>query len=199
MKDKSHYYNKLKFFSTILVVFAHASRMYTGDGVVTPINSSPLLELITRAIYSFHMPLFISISGMVYGYSVDELNKYNDSLMFLKKKAIRLLCPYLFFGLCYVAPVMVAYNFTDYSYFDYCVHGILLVKNSRHLWYIIVLFEIFAVSTIFKSVLQNKKIYISMITVMVLFVVALFSYRLPGIFQVSNLAYFIFLLFRSSF
>jgi len=156
VEEKSVHYNKLKLFATILVVLAHASRMYTGKGVVSPVNPSMFLSNVTDYIYSFHMPLFIAISGMVYGLCIEDLKKYDDSIIFLENKTIRLLIPYLFFGLFYVAPVMVLFNFTSESYLNYCIQGILLVKNSRHLWYLISLFEIYMVFMLIKPLLKNK-------------------------------------------
>lgn len=40
--------------------------MYTGTGVVIPYNASDGLNHLTNIIYSFHMPLYMSVSGMVY-------------------------------------------------------------------------------------------------------------------------------------
>lgn len=73
-----------------------------------------------------------------------------------KNKLIRLLVPFIIFGIIYVAPVMVLCGFTDESYFSYCVNGILLARNSRHLWYLIVLFEIFAASIFIKPTIQKR-------------------------------------------
>ena len=108
--------------------------MYTGTGVVIPYNASDGLDHLTNIIYSFHMPLYMSVSGMVYALCIHDYQKYQDTARFLKNKAIRLLIPYLFFGICYVAPVMCLLGFTDQSYLRYCWDGIVLAHNNRHLW-----------------------------------------------------------------
>ena len=95
--DKSNHYDAIKFVATFLVVLAHASRMYTGTGVVIPYNASDGLNHLTNIIYSFHMPLYMSVSGMVYALCIHDYQKYQDTARFLKNKAIRLLIPYLFF------------------------------------------------------------------------------------------------------
>ena len=118
--DKSNHYDAIKFVATFLVVLAHASRMYTGTGVVIPYNASDGLNHLTNIIYSFHMPLYMSVSGMVYALCIHDYQKYQDTARFLKNKAVRLLIPYLFFGICYVAPVMCLLGFTDQSYLRYC-------------------------------------------------------------------------------
>ena len=132
-KDKSTVYNCLKVLLTFLVVFAHASRMYTGKGVITPLLSSNSLSLITNFIYSFHMKLYMAVSGMVYG----------------------LMIPYLFWGVFLVAPVMVACHFTDRTYLSYIFDGIILANDNRHLWYIIVLFYIFCAFAVIRKWIER--------------------------------------------
>ena len=78
--------------------------MYTGTGVVIPYNASDGLNHLTNIIYSFHMPLYMSVSGMVYALCIHDYQKYQDTARFLKNKAVRLLIPYVFFGICYVNP-----------------------------------------------------------------------------------------------
>lgn len=154
-KDKSTVYNCLKVLLTFLVVFAHASRMYTGKGVITPVLSSNTLTLITNFIYSFHMKLYMAVSGMVYGLCVIEYKKYQDSFKFIINKAKRLMIPYLFWGIVLVAPVMVACHFTDRTYLSYVFDGIILANDNRHLWYIIVLFYIFCVFAVIRKWIER--------------------------------------------
>lgn len=187
MRNKSSHYDVIKVLATILVVLGHASRMYTGDGVVTPVNTSRFLSLLTKYIYTFHMPLFIGISGMIYGLCIDDYNKYNDTKLFIKNKAKRLLIPFLFFGICYVAPVMYLFRFTNQSFIKYCISGILLVKNARHLWYVVVLFEVFILCALFKKRIQNTHFSIMIIILMIL---SLLSSRMPISLQISSLFYY---------
>lgn len=46
--------------------------MYTGTGVVIPYNASDGLNHLTNIIYSFHMPLYMSVSGMVYALCIHD-------------------------------------------------------------------------------------------------------------------------------
>ena len=193
MMQKSNHYEILKLISTILVVFAHSSRMYTPEGIIHPANSSIFLELTTKIIYAFHMPLFIAISGMVYGLCIDDYDKYHDQQAFIMNKFIRLYIPYIFFGLFYVAPIMVRFHFTPLSYFKYIYNGIILSNDSRHLWYLLVLFEIFILHSFIRNIVQrmtSKASYI-IIIVLLLLILSLYSYKLPTIFQLSNLGYYL--------
>ena len=95
---KVEQYELIKVIAIILVVLAHITRMYTGEGVVNPLNESLILNYLTKFIYSFHMPLFVAVSGAIYYYVKVKLNKYNDNKIFVKNKAKRLLIPYMVFG-----------------------------------------------------------------------------------------------------
>jgi fucose 4-O-acetylase-like acetyltransferase len=190
MDTKSTHYNVMKFVATILVVVAHSSRMYTGEGVVTPLNPSSALAYLTRLVYSFHMPLFMAISGMVYGFCVDDLGKYRNVPRFVGNKVLRLLVPYLFFGLLYVAPIMVALGFADSSYAEYCLNGILLCKNSRHLWYLVVLFEVFLGCAVGGKVIRKPGLAPVLAVTGLLACASFAAHKLPDIFQLSGLAYY---------
>lgn len=190
MKEKSRHYDAMKFVATVLVVFAHASRMYTGAGVVAPLNPSPGLAFLTQLVYSFHMPFFMAVSGMVYGLCVDDLGKYRDARRFVKNKAMRLLVPYLFFGLAYVAPVMVLFGFTDASYAAYCFKDILLGEDPRHLWYLAVLFEVFLLCAAGGRIIRKPGLLPVLGIAALLACASFVSGRLPGIFQLRNLAHY---------
>ena len=184
VEKQSRHYHDLKFITTILVVLAHASRMYTGVGVVKPLLSSSDLSNLTKVIYAFHMPLFIAISGMVYGYCIDNRGKYQNTLRFLGKKAVRLLIPYYFLGLFYVAPVVCYFGIAHRSYLDCCINDILLALNPRHLWFLLVLFEIFVLCAFLKKPFQ-KLFFV--IPLAVFLVMAYNAKRVPIYFQLQKL------------
>lgn len=58
--------NTIKVYTILLVVLGHALRMYTPDGAF-PNQGTWLTDKLCSIIYSFHMPLFILLSGCVYG------------------------------------------------------------------------------------------------------------------------------------
>lgn len=181
---ESKHYDIVKVFATFLVVFAHVSRMYTGLGVVTPQYTSVGLANVTYVIYSFHMPLYMCVTGMVYGLCVFDLGKYKDRRVdFLRNKAKRLLIPYVCVGLFYVAPVMCLLNFTEQSYLRYCITGIILGGDSRHLWFISTLFCLFALCAVLdRWIFKFNSIVIFAILVGVSFC----SNLIPNFFGVRN-------------
>lgn len=187
--NKSKQYDLIKVITTFLVVIAHSTRMYTGNGVIHPLNESMLLSNVTDFIYAFHMPLYMAISGSVYGMCIDDLGKYSDTCGFIKNKAVRLLIPYYLFGFIYVAPVMIIFHFTDSGYLEYCVNGIFLVKNSRHLWFIFTLFLIFLICALTKKIIQKASY---LIVLPLLLALAILSGKIINIFRLDSVAYYLF-------
>lgn len=130
-------------------MFAHSTRMYTGYGAISGYEVNKVLKSITEFIYGFHMPLFIALSGFVFAMCID-IGKYRDKKKFVINKFKRLVIPYLFFGILYVAPIVVLLNITNDSYFVYCVRDIIFGQDSRHLWFLTTLFLIFMVAMFLK-------------------------------------------------
>lgn len=138
--------DRLRVVAIILVIVGHATRMFTVNGVYAgTIPSISFFETATRIIYSFHMPLFFLLSGYVYGICIEKGKIYDSFIPFLKKKALRLLVPYYFWGIAYVAPIMLVLGLTPFSYINFVKNGILLSSDCRHLWFLFVLFLMFAI------------------------------------------------------
>lgn len=181
--DKSKRYDFIKIVTMVLVVVAHITRMYTGKGVVIPVNSSGFLNYITNFIYGFHMPLFILISGAVYHLCIYDLHKYINKKAFLFNKFKRLIIPYFIFGLFYVTPVMIIFKFTNESLFSYIIKNIFLCVDSRHLWFLYYLFIYFI---LYYFIFQNKDNFKFLFS---LFAIYLIIYLL-NIPIISNISYY---------
>lgn len=153
---KSQAYDIIKAAAIILVVLAHVLRMYVGDGVFTPANPSRFLRSLSLYIYSFHMPLFVAVSGCVYGYCV-EGGKYENKGKFVTGKLRRIILPYLIFGLLWVTPTMKLCSLTDMGFFEYFFRGIVLSLNPRHLWYLLALFWIYILAIPLRPMIKSGK------------------------------------------
>lgn len=141
-------YGVLKMMVTVLVVLGHVTILYGGAGVVIPRNGSHLLGELAWYIYSFHMPLFMISSGLVYGVCIGRPGRYQQVWPTIAQKIKRLLVPYFLFGILYVAPVMVLLHFTQQGFWQYCWEGIFLSSNARHLWFLPTLFHIFVAAAL---------------------------------------------------
>lgn len=120
-KKQDLFLNFLKGFSIILVVFGHAIQNASVDFDARPVF---------RLIYSFHMPLFIFLSGAVASYSRRPLN-----MDYIKNKFMTLLVPFM-------AWAFLGYFLTSahnsMSLFRHLRHTIALPDTG--LWFLVVLF-----------------------------------------------------------
>ncbi len=93
-EKKYSYLKEIKYlsgFAIFLVVLGHALPADLGFSVV---EFFPL-KFLYRFIYSFHMPLFMSISGYLFIHTTRNQEKFNYK-KFVQKKGERLLIPYFF-------------------------------------------------------------------------------------------------------
>ena len=118
----------LKFWGILLVVIGHVCAMYSPTPLIQPLDHSRFLFVVNRAIYSFHMPMFVFASGCVYSYQCENLKCKIGITAFVKKKALRLLIPYIAFGILLVL-FMKVLGLRE-NVLDYAINGIFL--NSFH-------------------------------------------------------------------
>ena len=84
--ERLSYVDSLKGIGILLVVMGH---------LLSP-GELYLQSTVKQFVYSFHMPLFFFLSGLVYG-----LSRLSNSKVFLAKKITSLLIPYLSFTALY--------------------------------------------------------------------------------------------------
>lgn len=93
----------VQFLCCLLVVYGHSFPF------VTPYPQA--LEISKRFVYSFHMPVFVFCSGVLLVVS-DAAQKYSF-LSYLKRRAVRLLIPYMVFSLLGIAPKILLSPFLN--------------------------------------------------------------------------------------
>lgn len=133
----------LKGIAIILVVLGHIELLYALDTYTQ----------LRNFIYTFHMPLFMAISGYLYG---KHHNTSINYLSFVKKKAKRLLLPYIsIMGVYYIVKYLseftigvntpIEINTLLYTLFINPFGGFV-----SFLWYVYVLFLIYLIVPFFK-------------------------------------------------
>lgn len=126
---RNYFYDYIKGFLICCVVFGHAIQLFNGK--VYRDETSYYYNMVYKFIYSFHMPCFMLISGMLYNYSI----KKNSSIQFYLKKIMAYYIPIMSFTVikCIIKKETSLY---------------LIVSELFHtLWYLYSM--IFAVSFIF--------------------------------------------------
>lgn len=179
----------MKFWGILLVVLGHVCNMYLPNGLMHPAVPSDFLGYVSLFIYSFHMPLFVFVSGSVYAFQGEVLGRRASFPVFVKKKARRLLIPYVVFGLLLIF-LMYGCGFRS-NICDYIFNGVLLSKDSRHLWFVLMLFEVFVLFYLMNRCLQMLHCP-KWVLLILSFVFYLSSYYFPYILQISNAFHYLF-------
>lgn len=169
----------LRVFATLVVVLGHSIIIFDPSwsaiyGYYHSYECQPL-HYLKMFINIFQMPLFFAISGFCFFWSFGRISSISK---FLKDKAVRLLIPFLMVAFLWMVPLRFAADFAPYqtASLPEIALKILTISDSGHLWFLPVLFVLFALGVL---VLQTQKKHplFPMILVVVLLAIGLF---LPG-------------------
>lgn len=152
-KRNIEWIDALKVVTMLLVIIGHCTYLSisTSYGGTPYANcqfegeqswTAKALLVLSTFIYSFHMPLFMSISGMCLRLSLGKNPTWGQ---FVRKKGKRLLVPFLCVTFLYAVPIKYLsgyYALSTNITKDILLGQVLLLGNS-HLWYVMSLFEIF--------------------------------------------------------
>lgn len=173
MKKNIVEYDILRVFALLLVVIGHCDYydietdyggMYSNfDSINQPILSY-VLYMLTRCIYTFHMPLFMALSGALWFVAIK--NGGGNSLHYLvKSKFKRLIIPMFFTALFWSVPLKLISGYWDGITGNNLIKDIFLGqilmygKFNSHLWFLQALFWCFIFSWIIEKKLSyNKKL-----------------------------------------
>lgn len=140
-----------KMLTMFLVILGHCTYynistpyggIYYGTSMTEVSLVQRLLNFIVSFIYTFHMPMFMALSGMLFTFS---MRKNISFISLVKNKAVRLLIPFLAVSIFLSIPLKYISGYWDYSgemFLDIILGQILLMGNS-HLWFVVSLFWIF--------------------------------------------------------
>ena len=142
----------------IMIVIFHCFCYNAGIwGIGNPIYHSRFIAVIKDFSY-VGLNLFVLISGLLFS-RIEATGKYNDTLKFIINKFKRLLIPYLVWGilLCII--------------FKGLENPINIFYGISHLWFLLMLFEVFTITILTRFIWkrQNIKKSIMILLVFVLF------------------------------
>ncbi|MGQ7945109.1 acyltransferase family protein [Flavobacterium sp. WC2509] len=143
MKEHIEYIDFQKGICILLVVFGHLLQANTTESCHHPIFSF---------VYSFHMPLFMFVSGYI-GYKTYNVNNIWEAISGLVKKTRSLLLPY------FIWPLIV-YNLFLVNEYDFNIwtQFIDLLTRWSPLWFLWDLFLFYVLYTIFLLIYINVKL-----------------------------------------
>lgn len=153
-KSRIEWIDIAKGIAIILVVAGHIFDSYLNRGMYK--SETTIIYFMRTTIYSFHMPLFFMLSGVVYALG-KRISKPNNLGRFCAKKAINLLIPYFtfsyVFGLVYILVSNKVYHpITIESLLMIPIHPIL------QYWFIYALFFIFIFTALMDYFIRNDLI-----------------------------------------
>ena len=129
-------------------------------------------EIFTAFIYSFHMPLFMAISGAVFELG-RQRGKYKNFFAFIRKKVQRLLIPFFCVTILYSIPIKYISGYWIYSTNisrDIFV-GQILIQGNTHLWFLATLFFEFVIFELLAKIGVLSRRY----SIVLLFILILFN------------------------
>lgn len=151
-KKKIEWLAVLQGFSMLLVVIGHVSLTNHPCDPSTPIATG-----IERVIYSFHMPLFIFISGWLFYFTCIRKEKtYRDMLV---SKVKRLVVPFYAFTLVTMV-LKIAFPQMMHRGVDWqeIINTFILFRSNPlgEMWFVVVLFELMLLYPLYKVMTKNK-------------------------------------------
>ena len=171
--NKIIFINILQAFAILTVFLGHALRIYHSGGWYFHKGETVLIcDIIDKFIYSFHMPLFVFLSGYLFFANFDKIKNLNEYIL---KRIKRLLLPFLTVGLFYVIPLICIVNPLDKDIVFY-YKNFLNLKFCWHLWFLPMLF---IVNSIFAILFINAKTINKFIILPILIILNLIQIQGP--------------------
>lgn len=137
---------------------------------------------IAKTSYSFMLPMFVFISGYVWGYQREILHKNETLKTLVQKKFSRLYAPALVFGFLFF--IIFTCDYTDISLSQFAEAGWQIIQGYKHLWFLPMLFWCFIGLYL---ILKIRNEYLKVAVVGFLFALCI----LPIPFQIESTFYYL--------
>lgn len=187
VNDKKTYLNHIVHLRGIMVLFVvlgHALTIFVSDYAGHKMIESAFGSTLRTIIYSFHMPVFMAISGYLFFFEVQK--DLNNSLFdgfgkFAIKKAKRLLVPFILILYFWRKPLFFLADPTIYDGMTVpqVIKNYLSVTTTGALWFLYVLFALFIFNRLFVKIIwnSNKSIFICLV---IFSFASVLSYKFSG-------------------
>lgn len=142
IKDRT--LENLDFIKSVLmvsVVLCHSAMFWGGGWFTTGVSPAvnDYVRGLSKWIQSFSVECFTLVSGYIFYYIRYEIFGYDNFLNFIKKKALRLLLPYLSVAMLWCIPIDLWFHFDVNTEF----HKFVLGESPAQLWFLLMLFWVF--------------------------------------------------------
>lgn len=148
--------DNLRAIAVVLVVFGHSIILYSSQwSIYTTSVECPILDVVKKIINIVQMPVFFSLSGFLFFFTVRRKKKL---FKIIKDKFQRLLIPFMIFASIWLVPIRYMVGYSEYirsSLLDVLFYKILLGYDNGHLWFLPTLYLCFPVTYICLYILQR--------------------------------------------
>lgn len=187
---KNYKITNLRILAIFMVVLGHSMVLYSsGWGLYETTVSSPFFDNMKKVINIIQMPLFFSLSGYLFYYS---MKKELQFCSFFMDKCKRLLVPYVCIAFLWLVPIKLIVKYPGYqgiSIIKLILGKIIQGTDNGHLWFLAALFTIFIIMYVLITVakkVEHDAVY--WIIFAGLIVVSILSNKLPYFIPYLNSA-----------
>lgn len=145
--DKSKRFDEIslmRVMAMIMIVAFHSLCFYNGRWSKVNAITIPIWYKLSYFLDAIDLNMFVFISGYLYGYLYIYRNKYRHPSEVIRIKAIRLLIPYLFWGI----PMAIVWPWNTWSKLFYGI---------GHLWFLLMSFGVFTL-TVILQLLNSQRV-----------------------------------------
>lgn len=182
----------IAFLKTIMmaVIVLYHSMLFFGGGwftAVEPVYEANYLYQIARWMNTFHIQAFTMASGFLF-YYLKTRRAETGHLAAIKKRAKRLLLPYICTSVLWVIPIAI--YFFKYSAWDvFYKYG--LMASPSQLWYLVMLFGVFIFFELFSKKIKMSRMSFAATFVLTTVCSAVLSKFDVNVFQLAKIAQYI--------
>lgn len=157
----------LKGFAIILVVLGHC--IQEGSGETFSVRSLYFYDKLYQFIYSFHMPLFMAVSGYLCWGSIQNARTRTEWIALLKRRSIRLLAPVFLWTAADTIRSLIATSQEQSALFQPVAFLLSFFRNTlNNLWFLWAVFWCFLIVSLMHFLFHDSVI-LYMIGFMIMF------------------------------
>jgi len=181
----------IKVFMMLSVMFYHCICLWTRGGWFNqaPQTSSDVLAFACSLFNSFHIYVFVFVSGYLFYYLKYEKQRYNAFFRDVLHRSKRLLLPYLVASIFWVIPFYIYYfSPTPFEVFE--KFG--LATSPSQLWFLIMIFVVFVIFYLMSDVFYKCGYGGVLLSILIYIAATLGGYFIPNLFQIWTAGKYIF-------
>ena len=169
----------------ILVILYHSMALWNREGWFNtlPADPNPVITYIATWLNTFHIYVFVFISGYLFYYLKYECGKYQVFRYFCLAKFKRLMIPYLFVALFWCMPFHAYFFRTDIGEL---VKKYVLMTSPSQLWFVVMLFAMMITVFLISDFLVKKSAFQLLIICVGIYFVGVALGLMPLPFQIPT-------------